>query len=120
HRGECNEHCASRLPQREAMAIGLDGAALDRGGYAGSSKRLPTIAGAQTTSGTACLLGSTSNEKLNLRRSCSSSQRRITSTLAATASQCSTNSGTFPSPASAGFLFCMHTNNQHVSLRQLT
>ena len=38
HRGERHEHRASRLPQREAMAIGLDGAALDRGGYAGSQK----------------------------------------------------------------------------------
>ena len=45
---------ASRLPQREAMAIGLDGPALDRGGDAGSRKRLPTIEGAQATSGTPC------------------------------------------------------------------
>ena len=37
HRGECHEHSASSLPQREAMAIGLNGAALDCGGYAGSS-----------------------------------------------------------------------------------
>jgi hypothetical protein len=45
HRGECHEHRASRLPQREAMAIGLDGPALDRGGHGGRSrKRLPTIA----------------------------------------------------------------------------
>ena len=51
HRGECHEHSASRLPQREAMAIGLDGPALDRGGHAGSRKRLPTIEGAQATSG---------------------------------------------------------------------
>ena len=38
HRGECHEHRASRLPQREAMAIGLDGPPLDRGGYTGSRK----------------------------------------------------------------------------------
>ena len=63
HRGECHEHRASRLPQREAMAIGLDGAALDRGGYAGSSQRLPTIEGAQATSSTTCRSGSTSERK---------------------------------------------------------
>jgi hypothetical protein len=43
------------------MAIGLDGPALDRGGHAGSRKRLPTIEGAQATSGTL------QNEKLNSR-----------------------------------------------------
>ena len=73
HRGECHEHRASRLPQREAMAIGLDGPALDRGGHGGSRKRLPTIEGAQATSGTPCRSASTSNEKLNSRRPCWSS-----------------------------------------------
>jgi len=96
HRGECHEHRASRLPQREAMAIGLDGLALDRGGHGGSRKRLPTIEGAQATSGTPCRSASTSNEKLNSRRPCSSSQRRVTSTSATAASQCSTKSGTSP------------------------
>src|SRR5207342_3379055 len=96
HRGECHEHSAARLPQREAMAIGLDGAAMDRGGYAGSSKRLPPTEGAQATTNAPCRSGSTSNETLNSRRPCSPSQRRVTSTLAATASQCSTKSGTSP------------------------
>jgi Transposase, Mutator family len=56
--------CASRLPQREAMAIGLDGPALNRGGHAGSRKRLPTIEGAQATSGTPCRSASTSKSRL--------------------------------------------------------
>jgi hypothetical protein len=98
HRGECHEHCASRLPQREAMAIGLDGAALDRGGYARSSKRLPPTEGSQATSGTPCRSGNTSHEMLNPRRPCSPSRRRVTSTSAASASQCSTKSGTSPRP----------------------
>src|ERR1700694_4750685 len=34
HRGERHEHRASRLSQREAMAIGFNGIALDRGGNA--------------------------------------------------------------------------------------
>jgi hypothetical protein len=96
HRGECHEYRASRLPQREAMAIGLDGSTLDRGGHAGSRKRLPTIEGAQATSGAPHRSASTSNQKLNSRRPCSSSQRRVTSTSAAAASQCSTKSGTSP------------------------
>jgi len=96
HRGERHEHRASRLPQREAMAIGLDGAALDRGGDAGSCQRLPAIEGAQATSSATCRAGSTSHEELKPRRSCSPSQRRVTSTRAATASQCSTKSGTYP------------------------
>src|SRR6476661_4898335 len=78
------------------MAISLDGAALDGSGYAGSRQRLPTTEGSQATSGTPCRSGSTSNEKLNPRRPCSSSQRRVTSASAATASQCSTKSGTSP------------------------
>src|SRR5260370_18684760 len=78
------------------MAVGLDGPALDRGGHGGSRKRLPTIEGAQATSGTTCRSASTSNEKVNSRRPCSSSQRRVTSTSATAASQCSTKSGTSP------------------------
>ena len=99
HRGECHEHRASRLPQREAMAIGLDGPALDGRGHAGSRKRLPTIEGTQATSGAPCRSASASNEKLNSRRPCSSSQRRVTSTSATAASQCSTKSGTSPRPS---------------------
>jgi hypothetical protein len=41
---------ASRLPQREAMAISFNDIALDRGGDAGSSQRLPPTEGTQTTS----------------------------------------------------------------------
>ena len=96
HRGERHEYRASRLPQREAMAISLDGAALDGSGYAGSRQRLPPTEGSQATSGTPCRSGSTSNEKLNPRRPCSSSRRRVTSASAPTASQCSTKSGTSP------------------------
>src|SRR6266508_4077218 len=96
HRGKCHEHRASRLPQREAMAIGLDGAALDRGRHAGSGQRLPPTEGSQATSGTPCRPGSTSDEKLNPRRPCSPSRRRVTSTSAASASQCSTKSGASP------------------------
>ena len=99
HCGERHEHRASRVPQREAMAIGLDGAALDCGSNAGSCQRIPTIEGAQTTSSVTCRSGSTSHEKLKLRSPCSPSQRCVTSTMATTASQCSTISGTSPMSA---------------------
>jgi len=56
----------------------------------------PTIEGAQATSGTPCRSASTSNEKLNSWRPCSSSQRRVTSISATAASQCPTKSGTSP------------------------
>src|SRR2546429_8054110 len=36
---------AARLPQREAMALGLDGDALDRSRYAGGGQRLSTTEG---------------------------------------------------------------------------
>src|SRR6202163_950772 len=75
------------------MALGLDGLALDRSRYAGSGQRLPTTEGAQATSSVTCRSGSTPEQKLT-RRPCSSSQRRLTSISAATASQCSTKSGT--------------------------
>src|SRR3979411_1588044 len=78
------------------MAIGLDGAALDRGGDAGGRQRLPTIEGSQATTNAPCRSASTSNERLNSRRPCSPSQRRVTSTSAATASQCSTKTWTSP------------------------
>jgi hypothetical protein len=92
HRGERHEHRASRLPKREAMAIGFNGIALDRGSDAGSSQRLPPTEGAQTTSSVTCRSGSTSHASLNSRRPCSPSRRRVTSTTATTASQCSTKS----------------------------
>ena len=41
HRGERHEIRASRVPQRGAMAISFNDIALDRGGEAGSSLRLP-------------------------------------------------------------------------------
>src|SRR5438105_11613048 len=76
------------------MALGLDGDALDCSCPAGSRQRLPTIEGAQTAASATCRSGSTSNEKVN--QPCSPNQSRITSTMATTASQCSTNSGTSP------------------------
>jgi hypothetical protein len=42
HHRECHEHGEARMPEREAMALGLDGDALDRGRHAGSGQRLPT------------------------------------------------------------------------------
>ena len=41
HHRECHEHGEARMPEREAMALGLDGDALDRGRHAGSGQRLP-------------------------------------------------------------------------------
>src|SRR5262245_8496326 len=75
------------------MALGVDGNALDRSSLAGSSKRIPTTESSQTTSSAACSSGSSPEQKLT-RRSCSPSHRRLTSISAATASQCSTKSGT--------------------------
>src|SRR5262245_1789615 len=72
------------------MALGLDGDALDRSRYARSSQRLPTTEGSQATSNTTCRPRSAPEQKLNPRRHCSPSQRRVMSILAATASQCST------------------------------
>ena len=42
------------MPEREAMALGLDGDALDRSRYAGSGQRLPTTEVAQATSSVTC------------------------------------------------------------------
>src|SRR4029077_3472505 len=94
HYRECDGHGAARLPQRKTLALGLDGDALDRSRYAGSSQRLPTTEGSQGTSSATCRPGSAPDKKLNPRRACSPSQRSLTSIAVATASQCSTNSGT--------------------------
>ena len=90
---ECHEHGAARMPEREAMALGLDGDALDRGRHAGSGQRLPTTEGSQAASNIAGRSGSSPQQRLT-RRPCSPSRRRLTSISAATASQCSTKSGT--------------------------
>ena len=95
HHRECHEHGAARMPEREAMALGLDGDALDRGRHAGSGQRLPTTEGSQAASSVAGRSGSSSQQKLT-RRPCSPDHRRLTSISAATASQCSTKSGTSP------------------------
>src|SRR6266536_6628638 len=50
HHREYHEHGAARLPQCEAMALGLDGDALDRSRYEGSRQRLSTTEGSQATS----------------------------------------------------------------------
>src|SRR6266487_3752297 len=85
HHRECHEHGAARLPQREAMALGLDGDALDHGRHAGSSQRLPTTEGSQAASNVAGRSGSSSQQRLT--RPCSPSHRRLTSISTATASQ---------------------------------
>src|ERR1700730_5818982 len=41
HYRECDGHGAARLPEREALAFGFHGLALDRSRYAGSGQRLP-------------------------------------------------------------------------------
>ena len=64
HYRECDGHGAARLPQRETMALGLDGDALDRSRYAGSSQRLPTTEGSQATSSATCRSGSAPEQKL--------------------------------------------------------
>ena len=76
HHRECHEHGAARLPEREAMALGLDGDPLDRSRYAGSGQRLPTIEGAQATSSVTCRSASAPKQKPT-RRPCSPSQRRL-------------------------------------------
>jgi hypothetical protein len=43
-------HGAARISEREAMALGLNGNALDRGRHAGSGQRLPTTADSQAAS----------------------------------------------------------------------
>ena len=45
HDRECDGYGAACLPQREAMALRLDGDAMDRGRHAGSGQRLPTTEG---------------------------------------------------------------------------
>ena len=96
YRRKPHGHCAPRLPQREAMALGLDRDALDRSRYAGSGQRLPATEGSQATSSVTCRSGSTPERKLTPRRPCSPNHRRVTSTMATAASQCSTKSGTSP------------------------
>ena len=91
HDRECDGHGAPCLPQREALALGLNGNALDRSRHAGSSQRLPTTEGSQATSCVTGRSGSEPRQKLTWR-SCSPGQRRVTSTMTTTASQCSTKS----------------------------
>ena len=95
HHRECHEHGAARMPEREAMALGLDGDALDRGRHAGSGQRLPTAEGSQAASNVAGRSGSSPQQKFT-RPPCSPSHRRLTSISAATASQCSTKRRDIP------------------------
>src|SRR5438094_3866812 len=97
HHRECHEHGAARMPEREAMALGLDGDALDRGRHAGSGQRLPTTEGSQAASNVARRSGSSPQQGLT-RQHCSPSHRRLTSISAATASQCSTKRRDIPPP----------------------
>ena len=83
HHRECHEHGEARMPEREAMALGLDGDALDRGRHAGSGQRLPTTEGSQAASSVAGRPGSSPQQKLT-RRPCSPGHRRLTSISAAT------------------------------------
>src|SRR6266568_3203867 len=110
HHRECHEHGAARLPQREAMALGLDGDALDRSRYEGSRQRLSTTEGSQATSSLTCRSARTPEQKLT-RRPCSPSQRRLTLISAATASQCSTMSGT-------SSVLCPTLGSYHLLLRK--
>src|SRR4029077_1533029 len=55
---------------------------------------VPTTEGSQATSSITCRTASASDQTLSPRRACSPSQRSLTSISAATASQCSTKSGT--------------------------
>ena len=77
HHREYDGHGTARLPQREAMALGIDGDALDRSRNAGSRQRLPTTEGVQATSRVTCCSRSSPKQKLTWR-SCSPSQRRVT------------------------------------------
>src|SRR6266516_2762866 len=95
HHRECHEHGAARMQEREAMALGLDGDALDRGRHAGSGQRLPTTEGSQAASNVARRSGSSPQQGLT-RQHCSPSHRRLTSISAATASQCSTKRRDIP------------------------
>src|SRR5206468_2154367 len=99
HHRECHEHGAARMPEREAMALGLDGDSLDRGRHAGSGQRLPTTEGSQAASNVARRSGSSPQQGLT-RQHCSPSHRRLTSISAATASQCSTKRRDIPRYAS--------------------
>jgi hypothetical protein len=85
---------ASRLPQREAMAISFNDIALDRGGDAGSSQASADCT--QTTSSVTCHSGSTSHESLNSRRPCSPSRRPRNVNLGKDRSAMSTKGGTSP------------------------
>ena len=125
-------HGAPRLPQREAMALGLDGDPLDRSRYAGSGQRLPATEGSQATSSVTCRSGSTPERKLTPRRPCSPNHRRVTSTMATAASQCSTKSGTSPifelrstkpyvrplAPRLSGVLLLQHLRTSPIGGRQ--
>jgi putative transposase len=66
HHRECHEHGAARMPDGEAMALGLDGDALDRGRHAGSGQRLPTTEGSQAASNVARRSGSSPQDSHGL------------------------------------------------------
>ena len=97
-----------------SMALRWTAAAMEE-----AAKGFRRLKAHRATSGTPCRSASTSNEKLNSRRPCSSSQRRVTSTSATAAPQCSTKSGTSPGFGQIRELIVNFNASSSAPLRQI-
>ena len=74
HHRECHGHGAPGLPQRQILALALDGPAMGRRRHAGSNQGLPSIEGIQASaSSSRRSWEAPPDKKLNPRRTCSPS-----------------------------------------------
>ena len=78
HRREHDGHGAQSLSQRETVAFGLDGAALDRRGDGRSSQGLSQAEGSQATANLASCAHRPSQQDIKQSRSCERSESRVT------------------------------------------
>jgi hypothetical protein len=78
HHRERHGHGAQGLPQRETLAINLDGAALDSCGHERSIEGLPQAEGSQAIANLASCAHRPSRENIKQRRSCERSEGRVT------------------------------------------
>jgi hypothetical protein len=78
HHRERHGHGAQGLPQRETLAIDLDGAALDSCGHERSIEGLPQAEGSQAIANLAFCAHRLSRENIKQRRSCERSEGRVT------------------------------------------
>ena len=99
HHRECHGHGAQGLPQRQILALALDGPAMGRRRHAGSGQGLPSIEGIQA-SASSSRCSCKARPTAAFRRSALLKSPRLRKfQCATTASRISTDSGTSPRPS---------------------